>query len=102
MLHKLTPGFLTVNLLRTKLADDPHSVGSLNHVHLTGLVLLPVSLASLDLSSRVQLARAKVSSASVAVHLSIEQVCCTFHNFRKLCATIGGLRLVCSVFEKYY
>ena len=70
MLHQLTSGLITVDLLRAELADDPHSVCSLNHVHLAGLVLLPVSLTRLHLSAQVQLPRAKIASASVAVHLS--------------------------------
>lgn len=68
MLHELTVSVLTVDLLRTKLANDSHSECSLNHVHLAGLVLLPVSLTGLHFSAQVQLSRAKVASASVAVH----------------------------------
>lgn len=68
MLHELTASVLSVDLFRTELADNSHSVGGLNHVHLAGPVLLPVSLTSFHLSAQVQLARAKVSSASVAVH----------------------------------
>ncbi len=68
MLHELTLSVLTVNLLGAELTDDSHSIGGLNHVHLAGLVLLPVSLTSLHLAAQVQLSGAKVASATVAVH----------------------------------
>jgi hypothetical protein len=77
MLNELTASVLTVDLLRTKLANDSHSECSLNHVHLAGLILFPVSLTCLHLSAKVRLDRAKVASTSVAVgHVAILSRAC--------------------------
>lgn len=92
-MHQQTPGFIAVNLLRAELADDPHSVGSLNHVHLVGLVLFPVSLTRLHLTAQVQLPRAKVASASVTVHIDMQLQPRTLDNFQCQHATIQMGRL---------
>lgn len=68
MLHQLTLRFGPVNLCRAPLADNSHPIGSLNQVHLRGLILFPVSLSGLYLPTEVKLAGAKIASASVAVH----------------------------------
>lgn len=68
MLHQLALRFRPVNLGGAPLADDPHPVRSLNQVHLRGLVLFPVSLSGLYLPAEVKLTRAKIASATVAVH----------------------------------
>jgi hypothetical protein len=82
MLHKLTASVLAVDLLRTKLADDSHSVGGLNYVHLAGPVLLPVSLTCLQLTSQVQLPRSKnsvhIGSSSYVAKISMK---CARFNF---------------------
>jgi hypothetical protein len=67
VLHQLTPSFFTVNLLRAELAYDSHTVCSLKKVHFAGLVLFSVSLSSLHFSAKMELFRAKIAPASVAV-----------------------------------
>lgn len=71
MLHQLTLRLSPVNLSGAPLADDPHSVGSLNQVHFRGFILFSVSLSGLHFATQVKLTRAKIASAAVAVHASI-------------------------------
>lgn len=68
MLHQQTLRFRPVYLRGAPLANNSHSVCSLNQVHLRGLVLFPVSLSSLHFAAQVKLAGSKIASATIAVH----------------------------------